>query len=207
MPAVLPASNFSPEADEALRKASVAAAACPVLVARPSPAQGPVIGASDFSDAALPALRAADEAAGRTTVALRLVHGLDVDQAAATSAVGVWGAVAMPILSDATSGALRCAAEATLINALSSLGVVGEAVVVRGTAGPCLVAEAVAAGASLVVVGTAGARRLRHWLLGSTTEYVIAHAPCSVMVVPLDTGEVTAGAERGIHPSGATSVS
>lgn len=162
------------------------AAACPVLVARPSPVDGPVIGASDFSDAALPALRAAAEAARRTHVALRLMHCLDVDQAVAMAAVGVGGAVALPALSDATYGALRSAAEATLTRAVTSLDACGEAVVVRGTPGPCIVAEASATGASLVVVGTRGGSLVRHWLLGSTTEYVMAHAPCSVMVVPLD---------------------
>ena len=52
-------------------------AAPPVLVARRSP-QGPVVGATDFSNPSLPALRLAAEEARRRGVPLHLLHALDV---------------------------------------------------------------------------------------------------------------------------------
>ncbi len=51
----------------------------PVLVARPSPERGVVRGATDSSDPALPAVRAAAEEAARRQPTLRLLHCLDVD--------------------------------------------------------------------------------------------------------------------------------
>jgi nucleotide-binding universal stress UspA family protein len=38
-------------------------------------------------------------------------------------------------------------------------------------------------GADLIVTGSHGRRGVRRWLLGSVTETIIRHAPCSVMVV------------------------
>ncbi len=160
------------------------AAHCPVLVARPSPAAGGVIGASDFSDAAVPALHAAAAAARWMGGGLRVMHCLDVDQAV-TMGAGAAGGVALPMLSDAEFEDVRADAAATLARALDSLGVAGEIAVTRRPAGAGIVEEATAAGASLVVVGTRGRTGLHRLLMGSTAEHVMSHAPCSVLVVPL----------------------
>ncbi|MGM0216320.1 universal stress protein [Enterococcus sp. AZ109] len=39
------------------------------------------------------------------------------------------------------------------------------------------------AGTDLIVIGATGLNRLERWVLGSTTVYVVNHAPCNVMVV------------------------
>ncbi|MFI5531765.1 universal stress protein [Kitasatospora sp. NPDC051853] len=54
-------------------------------------------------------------------------------------------------------------------------------VVVRGEAGPTLVAAAGRPG-DVLVVGTGGHRRLRHVLHGSVTRYCKTHARCRVIV-------------------------
>lgn len=164
------------------------ASSCPVLVARPSPRAGKVIGATDFSDAALPALHAAAEAARWMGGGLRVMHCLDVDQAvaiAAAGAAGGAGAIALPLLSGPAFDELRADATAALERALASLGAEGEVAVVRRSPGHGIVDEAAAVGASLVVVGTRGRRGLQRLLMGSTAEHVMSSAPCSVLVVPL----------------------
>lgn len=45
-----------------------------------------------------------------------------------------------------------------------------------------------AQGADLLVVGTRGHGGFRGLLLGSTSLHVVTHAPCPVVVVPLDSG-------------------
>jgi nucleotide-binding universal stress UspA family protein len=52
-------------------------ASTPVLIARPSP-KGPVVGATDFSDPSLPALRTAAAEARRRGSILHLLHAFDV---------------------------------------------------------------------------------------------------------------------------------
>jgi nucleotide-binding universal stress UspA family protein len=46
-----------------------------------------------------------------------------------------------------------------------------------------IVNQAVKIGADLIVLGSYGRTGLRRLLMGSTTERVIGHAPCSVLVV------------------------
>ena len=45
--------------------------------------------------------------------------------------------------------------------------------------------------ATLVVVGTRGLRGMKGWLLGSTSRQVVHHAPCPVVVVPSEKGDVS----------------
>jgi nucleotide-binding universal stress UspA family protein len=54
--------------------------------------------------------------------------------------------------------------------------------VVRGSAGPALVAEA--SGAALLVVGSHGHRRLTELAHRSVSAYCIRHASCPVVVIP-----------------------
>lgn len=159
------------------------AAGCPVLVARPSPPAGPVIGASDFSDAALPALHAAADHARSRRQPLHAVHCLDLDPIVATA--GAAGTLSLPVLSSAVFEECRVDSDARLAAAVASLAVPGDRAVRRGTPAPTIVGEALAVGASLVVVGTRGRTGLPRILMGSTADYVVSHAPCSVLVVPL----------------------
>lgn len=84
-------------AGDVARHASVA-----VLVARPSPRHGPVIGATDFSDPSLPALNAAAAEARRRQSSLHLIHTVDVGM----FMMGGAGAAALPYLEGASSIAL-----------------------------------------------------------------------------------------------------
>ncbi|MFQ4137271.1 universal stress protein [Nodosilinea sp. PGN35] len=52
--------------------------------------------------------------------------------------------------------------------------------------GPFICQLAQAWGADVVVVGNSGKRGLKKLVLGSVSDYVANHAPCSVMVVPND---------------------
>ncbi len=68
---------------------------------------------------------------------------------------------------------------------LRGAGVATEARVLTGDAREVLIAEARASGADLIVVGSHGRTGLTKLLLGSVASHVVAHAPCSVMVVKL----------------------
>jgi nucleotide-binding universal stress UspA family protein len=165
---------------------------CPVLIARPSPADGPVVGATDFSDPALPAIRAAAIEASRRGAPLRVVHCLDLDETevmAAASMAGVAGAYPMPVISDSTLRAFETTAHERLADALCLADASGEAVVLRRSARAGIVETATQGKAALVVVGSRGRTGLSRLLLGSVAEHVIDHAPCSVMVVPLHPDE------------------
>ena len=52
-----------------------------------------------------------------------------------------------------------------------------------GSAGGTIVEAAKKLEADLIIISTHGRTGLRHLLLGSTTEYVIRHAPCPVLTV------------------------
>ncbi|HVW22097.1 MAG TPA: universal stress protein [Opitutaceae bacterium] len=53
-----------------------------------------------------------------------------------------------------------------------------------GAPGPSIVAEAERQGAHWIVLGSQGHGALRHLLVGSTTQHVIKHATCPVLVIP-----------------------
>jgi len=152
-----------------------------VMVARTSPATGSVVGATDFSDPALPALAAAAREARRRNAPLRFLHAVDFD----TSGVAIaWpAATAWPTID--TTDALVESARARLVDSLSQFDAAGEALVVRGPAASAIVGAATSDGASLVVVGTRGRSGLPRLLLGSVAESVMQDAPCSVLAVPL----------------------
>lgn len=169
-------------AGEVARHASVA-----VLVARPSPSHGPVIGATDFSDPSLPALNAAAAEARRRRSPLHLIHAVDVGM----HMTGGARAGALPYLEGASAIALegldelRAAADRRLRESLQQYAVEGQAAVVSGRAAEGIVAWAETAGAQLVVVGTHGRSGMARLALGSTASAVIDRAPCSVLVVRL----------------------
>lgn len=161
------------------------AAHFPVLVARPSPARGPVIGATDFSSAALPALRGAAETAAATGNPLVVMHCLDAEPAAAMAAAGVGGVIPMPFIPEAMLNDMTTEATRQLDHALETIGAPGRTTVLLGPPARALVDSAAAEGASRVVVGTHGRAGVVRLLLGSVAEYVGSHAPCSVLIVPL----------------------
>ena len=157
----------------------------PVLIARPSPARGPVLGATDFSTAALPALNAAAELAAAAADPLIVMHCLDVEPTAAMVATSAGGMVPMPFMPEVMLQEMTAQATERLEEALASFGVPGRVLVLLAPAGRGIVDAASAERATRVVVGTHGRAGFARLLMGSVADYVASHAPCSVLVVPL----------------------
>ncbi|MFI5227209.1 MAG: universal stress protein, partial [Candidatus Limnocylindrales bacterium] len=85
---------------------------------------------------------------------------------------------------------------ASTARVLDRPGVTIEQRVLHGRAGTAIVEEATALNADLVVVGSRGHSQLASMLLGSTSDEVVDHAPCPVLVVrDSEIGEVVLGAD------------
>lgn len=156
----------------------------PVLVARPSPAGGGVLGATDFSDPSLPALHMAAAEAKRRGVRFRVVHCLDIDQSASLPAAGMPGMITAP-LSPSVIDRLERAAREQLAAALTQTAMMAEAAVLLRPPEVGILEAAQTESTALIVVGTRGRTGLARLALGSVAEGVIGQAPCSVLVVPL----------------------
>lgn len=153
-----------------------------VLVARPAPAGGGVLAATDFSDPALPAIETGVSEARRRNVPLRILHAVDFDPGASALALGP--PMLVPLPPDAEA-ALVDRARHQLNDALRRFDAAGDAVVARGSAAWSIVHAASTEPTALVVVGTHGRTALRRLLLGSVADGVLRDAPCSVLAVPL----------------------
>jgi nucleotide-binding universal stress UspA family protein len=150
-------------------------APCSVLVARPG-GDGPIVVATDFSDAALPAERAAALQARLWNKELVLLHALDVYQPiTATFEPGV-------IIDETTLSSLRQSAEKLSRATLERIGMPGRIAVVVGDPGRTIVKQAEDAGAFMIVVATHGRTGLARIALGSVAERVARMAPCPVLV-------------------------
>ncbi|MGA2701493.1 MAG: universal stress protein [Isosphaeraceae bacterium] len=68
-------------------------------------------------------------------------------------------------------------------NYARSRGVVLRSVLVRGHAAEAIVKYAESEGVNLIVVGEHGHSRIARFLLGSTSDRVSEHSPCTVMIV------------------------
>lgn len=154
-----------------------------VLVARPSPSDGAVLGASDFSDPSLPALRLAASEAERRHARLRLIHCLDVDATAYLAAAGAPGVLVAPPFPDDAVKAMEAEARDRLRIVAGDAG--ADLVVVRYSPLSAITHEAARTPTSLIVVGTHGRSGFARLALGSVAETVMRDAPCSVVVVPL----------------------
>ncbi len=163
-------------------------AACPVLIARPSPAGGAVLGATDFSDPSLPAIHMAAAEAKRRGVRLRVLHCLDVDQTSYLATASVPGIVPLPPVPEPVIQQLESAARARLTIALTATGAPGETLVLRRRPAVGVIESSETPATALIVVGTRGRSGLSRLALGSVAEDVVTHAACSVMVVPLNGG-------------------
>ena len=161
---------------------------CPVLVVRPSAPASPVIGATDFSAASLPALRAATDVAGCLEASLAFVHCLQVPPTALCAAAN---ALFSP--GDAASALSRANAERLLADASLTIAPAAERIVIEGDAARSIIRLAEERGSGLVVVGARGRTGTARVLLGSVAELVVRHAPCSVLAVrlPIDVASRT----------------
>ena len=152
-------------------------AGCSVLVVRRVSGDGPIICATDLSDAALPAVDAAGAEASRRHAELVLVHALDVAQP--------FTALVEPTatLDEDTVKKLAAAAEELLEATLSRAGHEGSVAVVLGPPARAIAEAAAERNASTVVVATHGHSGLRRMVLGSVAEAVVRRAGCNVLVV------------------------
>jgi len=152
-------------------------APCSVLVVRSAGATGPVLAATDLSDAAFPAVQMAGIEATRRDAELVVVHALDVAQP--------FTALFEPTatLDQATVKKLSEAADELLQAIVSRAGHPGSTAVVLGPPARAVAEEAEVCGAALIVVATHGHSGLRHVLLGSIAEGVVRRAHCNVLVV------------------------
>jgi nucleotide-binding universal stress UspA family protein len=150
----------------------------PVLVARPSSGTKRVIVGTDFSDPSLPAIRAAADAAAALGGELTVVHAIEIHP------FTIYGVI-LPMLDPSLPAALNDGAQQRLDEAIARLGLTAKTEVGVGPAGSTLVAVARRLEAELLVLATHGRSGLTRFVLGSVTEAVIHHAPCSVLVARL----------------------
>jgi len=154
---------------------------CPVLVTRASPADGPVLGATDFSVDAERAVEAAAREATRRHVPVRLVHSLYEPE----SSLSLLGPllISAPSVPAAEREELRHVADETLRTLLEATGASGTSEALLGPPATAITEEARRIGAGLVVVATRGRTGLGRIALGSVAEAVVRQAPCSVLAV------------------------
>ena len=159
---------------------------CPVLITRPGQRTRHVLAGTDFSDSALPAVRAAAEEAERVGGKLTIVHSLDLLWSTAAYPAMAFGGAPFNI-SPEQMKELEAIAGERLEATLKQLNITADTVVTIGAAGTALIETATERKADLIVVGTTGRTGLRRALLGSVAETVAKGAPCSVLMVRLHT--------------------
>ncbi len=171
-------SRIGDTAEKAVRHAH-----CPVLVARPGPADGRVLVATDLSNSSLPAVVAGAEWARREGKRLTVLYviGLQV------STLG-YGLEIPPVFTDLSAdatGEMTRWAEERIDAALRRLQADGERRVETGVPADVILRIAAELPAGLVAIGTAGLTGISRMLLGSVAEEVVRKAPCSVLVTRL----------------------
>ena len=163
-------------------EAVVRHAPCPVLAARPSPASGNVLVASDLLDPDYPAVGAAVDEAERRSARLLLVHVVD-----SRLSGFVWSILTglVEIVSDRLMAGLEGAARDRMADALGRYGAEGETILAHGAPAASVLKLAVTLPTELVVIGAPGETSIRTLLFGSVVETVVRWAPCNVLVVPV----------------------
>ncbi len=157
-------------------------ATCPVLVARPVRKAGFVLAATDFSDAAQPALLYAATVAKARGARLGLIHCIEVapDPIVALSLPfgGAWSGPPPDVVESA-----RATAENVLRDTADRLRIQADVFAEVGNAPRAIIETAEKTGAELVAISTHGRTGLHRLMLGSVAEKVVSGAPCSVLVV------------------------
>jgi nucleotide-binding universal stress UspA family protein len=155
---------------------------CPVMVLRPGNDTGPVLAATDLSDAALPAVEAAAQEARQRGLRLTLMHDLDL-WPGLSSAFAPLGPI--PFAPDAdTVEQVRQTAFNLLSAILERLNVQGDVRVTReGNPAAAILRTASELDASIVVIAARGRTGLARLALGSVAETVVRHNHCSVLAV------------------------
>jgi len=153
---------------------------CPVLVVRPKSGSRTIVVGTDFSDPALPAVRAACDEARRVGGTVNLIHCIEVPSLP-PDGVGFFGAEVPATVFEQ----LEAEASRRLEAAMHACQVPGTAQSTWERPSSALVRSADTLAADLLVVGTRGRTGIKRVLLGSVAEAVIRCASCSVLVVRL----------------------
>lgn len=157
----------------------------PVLIARPSPTGGVVLGATDLSDPSLPAVSIAIDEARRRHTKLRLLHCTDIDLTAYVPPATMPGMMYASPVPPALIEQLDADARTRLRAAIDTAHVEADLLIVHGPPGLGIVDTAGEVATALVVVGSRGRGGFARLALGSVAETVMTHARCSVLVVPM----------------------
>lgn len=144
-----------------------------------------VLVASDLTELAVPALKAAVAHARASGAKLTVLHVIEPLREARP-----WVTTLAPPdvemferLMEQEAGACRKMLADQLAGVMAGGPPVDcETIIVRGPSAETVVAEAAARQADLVVVGTHGRRGLKHMLLGSVAERIVRSAGCAVLV-------------------------
>lgn len=158
-------------------------APCPVLIARSGDGPGPVVAATDLSDPSLPALMAGDAEARQRGVRLVVVHALELGMGNMIQGLGVPFGIFPSLLTPEGIQHSKAVAYESLSAMMRNSSIDGEIEIQTGGAVECVVREAEAQKAQLVVVGTHGRTGFSRVALGSIAEKVIRLSPCSVLIV------------------------
>ena len=153
---------------------------CPVLVVRPKSGTRRVVVGTDFSDPALPAVKAAFDEAERVGGSVTLTHCLEWPLLPSDGAGFTSATVSAALLDDIQKEAaikLQAASEGCPVPIEQHLN--------YGRASIELVRLAEAIDAHLLVVGTRGRTGISRVLLGNVAETVVRSASCPVLVVRL----------------------
>ncbi|MBM4358716.1 MAG: universal stress protein [Deltaproteobacteria bacterium] len=151
-------------------------APCPVLVARRSLEDGPIVLGTDLTDPDLTAEQLAAFYARTLGRPLILVHGLDVFRPLAAAFDPSTSVDAR------TTESLRAAAEALSQSCLERIGITARRTIDVGDPARLVIEEAERTGAALVVLSSHGREGMSRLAHGSTAEHVVRGAPCSVLV-------------------------
>jgi nucleotide-binding universal stress UspA family protein len=155
-------------------------AACPVLVARPSPG-GKILAATDFSDPALPAIEAAASEARRRKTDLAIIHVMEPLPPVLFSGEGM----VMDALPIDVAEQLAAASQERLDKIVRRFKARDGGLLRQGLAAHEILNAASRLPAQLLVVGTHGRTGLTRFALGSVAEGVVRSATCSTLVVRL----------------------
>lgn len=151
-------------------------APCPVLVAKPSPPEGPVVAATDLSPWSASAVAAASNVARCQSTRLYVAHALDVAPPL------IAGLDPPAPLDEEGCEQLEHAARELIDATLEQHGITGEPHVLVGQPVRSLVEFVAEVQARLLVVASHGHSQIRRLALGSTAEELVRRAPCSVLV-------------------------
>lgn len=152
----------------------------PVLVARAAPSSGKVLVATDFSDPSLAALRFAQRLVEQVKIDATLLHVMPSASMFVPAIASPFGSPVVPPPADVVARLEQLGNE-TLKSFAEKYGI-QHTEQVEGDAPKIIVARAKALGVEMIIMGSRGRTGLARLVLGSTAEYVVKEAPCSVLV-------------------------